>query len=105
MRWEVIVVIDGGPQAAAEEARAAAKGRDNVRVLVNDVNRGKGFSVRRGFAEARGDRVAFIDADLSLPIEDLPRMMTAFDAGADVAIASRTVPGAVEEGKRRPAEA
>ena len=97
--WEVIVVIDGGPEAAADEARTAAAGRDNVRVLVNDVNRGKGFSVRRGFSEARGERLVFIDADLSLPIEDLPRMMAAFEAGADVAIASRTVPGAVEEGQ------
>lgn len=98
---EVIVVIDGGPQAAADEARTAAAGRDQVRVLVNDVNRGKGFSVRRGFSEARGDRLAFIDADLSLPIEDLPRMMAAFDAGADLAIASRTLPGAVEEGQAK----
>jgi dolichyl-phosphate beta-glucosyltransferase len=97
--WEVIVVIDGGPEAAADEARTAAASRDNVRVLVNDVNRGKGFSVRRGFSEARGERLVFIDADLSLPIEDLPRMMAAFEAGADVAIASRTVPGAVEEGQ------
>lgn len=96
--WELIVVLDGGPQAAADEARAAAKGRNNVRVLENDVNRGKGFSVRRGFADARGDRLVFIDADLSLPIEDLPHMMAAFDAGADVAIASRTAPGATEEG-------
>ena len=97
--WEVIVVIDGGPEAATDEARTAAAGRDNVRVLVNDVNRGKGYSVRRGFSEARGERLVFIDADLSLPIEDLPRMMAAFEAGADVAIASRTVPGAVEEGQ------
>ena len=80
----MIVVIDGGPQAAADEARTAAAGRDNVRVIDNDVNRGKGYSVRRGFSEARGDRLVFIDADLSLPIEDLPRMMARFDAGADV---------------------
>ena len=40
--WEVIVVIDGGPKAAADEARAAAGGRSNVRVLENDTNRGKG---------------------------------------------------------------
>ena len=50
--WEVIVVIDGGPKAAADEARAAAGTRRNVRVIENDANRGKGYSVRRGFAEA-----------------------------------------------------
>jgi dolichyl-phosphate beta-glucosyltransferase len=96
--WELIVVIDGGPPAAAEEARAAATGRANVRVIENDVNRGKGYSVRRGFSEARGDRLVFIDADLSLPIEGLEGMMARFDDGADVVIASRTAPGSRAEG-------
>ena len=96
--WEVIIVIDGGPKAAADEARGAAGQRANVRVLENDVNRGKGYSVRRGFMEARGERMAFIDADLSLPIEGLDEMMARFDAGADVVIASRTAPGSRVEG-------
>ncbi|HEX8029813.1 MAG TPA: glycosyltransferase, partial [Vicinamibacterales bacterium] len=97
--WEVIVVIDDGrPSAAAGEARAAAGQRANVRVLENDVNRGKGFSVRRGFVEARGDRKVFIDADLSLPIEGLDEMMARFDAGADVVIGSRTAAGSRVEG-------
>ncbi|HJU42789.1 MAG TPA: glycosyltransferase [Vicinamibacterales bacterium] len=96
--WELLVVIDGGDPAAAVEARAAGESHAQVRVLVNDYNRGKGFSVRRGFLEATGNRIAFIDADLSLPIEELPKMMACFDAGADVAIASRTIPGASEEG-------
>jgi len=100
--WELIVVIDGGPPAAAAEARAAGAGRPNVRVLENDVNRGKGYSVRRGFADARGDRLVFIDADLSLPIEGLAGMMARFDAGADVVIASRTAPGSRIEGDAPP---
>ena len=96
--WEVIVVIDGGPKAAADEARAAAGERGNVRVLENDVNRGKGYSVRRGFAEASGERLVFIDADLSLPIEGLDAMLSRFDLGADVVIASRTARGSRVEG-------
>lgn len=96
--WELIVVIDGGTTAAGDEARAAAGSRANVRVLDNGLNRGKGYSVRRGFTEARGDRLAFIDADLSLPIEGLAGMMARFDDGADVVIASRTAPGSRVEG-------
>jgi dolichyl-phosphate beta-glucosyltransferase len=92
--WEVLVVIDGDTDGAAAAATSAAGGRANVRVLVNEVNRGKGFSVRRGFAAATGDRLVFIDADLSLPVEGLQPMFAMFDAGADVVIASRTVPGA-----------
>lgn len=96
--WELIVVIDGGTTAAGDEARAAAGSRANVRVLDNGLNRGKGYSIRRGFTEARGDRLAFIDADLSLPIEGLAGMMARFDDGADVVIASRTAPGSRVEG-------
>lgn len=96
--WELLVVIDGGPKAAADEARAAAGPRSKVRVIDNETNRGKGYSVRRGFNEARGDRLVFIDADLSLPIEGLEAMMARFDAGADVVIASRTAPGSRAEG-------
>ena len=96
--WELIVVIDGGPHAAADEARAAAEARSNVRVIENDMNRGKGYSVRRGFHDALGDRLVFIDADLSLPVEGLEGMLARFDAGADVVIASRTAPGSRVEG-------
>jgi glycosyltransferase involved in cell wall biosynthesis len=96
--WEVIVVIDGGTTEAGVEARQAARDRPNIRVLENDVNRGKGYSVRRGFAEARGERLVFIDADLSLPIEGLAPMMARFDAGADLVIGSRMVKGASELG-------
>ncbi len=96
--WELLIVIDGGDPAAADEAREAAAGRANLRVIQNEVNRGKGYSVRRGFAEAKGERLVFIDADLSLPLEGLEPMMARFDAGADVVIASRTAPGAREIG-------
>lgn len=91
---ELIVVIDGDTNNAAATARSAARGHAQARVIVNDRNRGKGFSVRRGFAEAHGDRLAFLDADLSLPVEGLAGMMARFDQGADVVIASRTAPGA-----------
>jgi len=96
--WELIVVIDGDTDNAAAAARAAVAGHAHARVLVNDRNRGKGFSVRRGFAAARGDRLAFIDADLSLPVEGVAAMMARFDQGADVVIASRTAPGATVVG-------
>ncbi len=92
--WELIVVIDGPDPVGSSAAADAARGRANVRVLHNEVNRGKGFSVRRGFHEGSGGRLVFIDADLSLPVAGLAPMMARFDAGADVVIASRLAPGA-----------
>lgn len=96
--WELIVVIDGGDPTAGDEAREAAADRAGVHVLENGINRGKGYSVRRAFATATGERLVFIDADLSLPIEGLAPMLERLDAGADVVIGSRTAVGARELG-------
>jgi dolichyl-phosphate beta-glucosyltransferase len=98
--WEMLIVLDGGAPGAHEAIAAAAAGRDNVRVLDNGVNRGKGYSVRRGVLAARGSAVTYIDADLALPVSAVPHMIDRIDAGADVVIASRTVPGAVTSGRQ-----
>ncbi len=68
---EVLVVDDGsrdGTVRVAEEFRARVP---SVRVLRNPGNRGKGYSVRHGMVEARGEWILFSDADLSTPIEEL----------------------------------
>jgi dolichyl-phosphate beta-glucosyltransferase len=88
--YELLVVDDGSADATAEVAIAA--GGPALRLLRNDGNRGKGYSVRRGMLAAQGGRRLMTDADLSTPIEELPRLMRALDQGADVAIASRALP-------------
>ena len=89
--WELIVVLDGGRPGAGAKIAEVARDRMNVRVIDNVQNRGKGFSVRTGVLAAHGDRVAFIDADLSMPIEGLAGLLAALDAGADVVIGSRAM--------------
>ena len=81
---ELIVVDDGSRDATAELARAAG-----ARVLVHPHNRGKGAAVRTGALAAAADRILICDADLATPIEELPRLAAALDAGADLAIGSR----------------
>jgi dolichyl-phosphate beta-glucosyltransferase len=44
--------------------------------------------------QARGERRLMYDADLSTPIEELPRLMRKLDDGFEVAIASRALDGA-----------
>jgi dolichyl-phosphate beta-glucosyltransferase len=87
---EVLVVDDGSGDATAACATAAGA----TRVLRHQPNRGKGYAVRRGMLEARGERRLMTDADLSTPIEELARLEAALDSGADVAIGSRAVSGA-----------
>jgi glycosyltransferase involved in cell wall biosynthesis len=89
---EVLVVDDGSGDgtAALVEARSAADPR--VRLLRNPGNRGKGYAVRHGMLEARGGWILFSDADLSAPIEELPKLLGAAQGkNAAVAIGSRAL--------------
>jgi dolichyl-phosphate beta-glucosyltransferase len=89
---EIVVVDDGSTDATAEAARAA--GGESLVLLRHVPNRGKGFAVRRGMLAATGARRLMTDADLSTPIEELPKLMAELDRGLDVAIGSRAVAGA-----------
>ena len=93
---EVIVVDDGSRDATIQIARD-----HGVTVLPLAFHRGKGAAVRAGMWAATGERVLFCDADLSTPIEELPRLEAELAAGADVAIASRAAAGARIE-RRQP---
>ncbi|MEE9606540.1 MAG: dolichyl-phosphate beta-glucosyltransferase [Myxococcota bacterium] len=92
---EIIVVDDGSSDATPEVAKAAAERRSlKLRVLSHRPNRGKGYAIRRGMLEARGDAVLFMDADLAVPIEYADRFVELLSAGNDVVIGSRRVRGA-----------
>ena len=88
-RGDIIVVLDGSTDGTHHEIARVSGAAPHVTVLDNVVNRGKGYSVRRGMLAAQGRYVLFSDADLSTPIEEASRLLTVLEAGADVAIASR----------------
>lgn len=91
-RVEVIVVDDGSQDGTGNLSLPRPATTPNVvwRMLRNPQNRGKGYSVRRGMLESQGQRLLFTDADLSAPIEELPRLEAALELGADIAIGSRS---------------
>jgi glycosyltransferase involved in cell wall biosynthesis len=86
---EVLVVNDGSVDATAAMVRAFACNAPEVRLIENPGNRGKGYSVRVGMLEARGQIAMFTDSDLSAPIEEAERLFAAIEGGADIAIGSR----------------
>lgn len=89
--YEVLVVDDGSADDTSEVARKFEA--EGVRVLRQDVNRGKGAVIKVGVLASRGREVLLVDADLSTPIEDLEKLQPRL-ADAQVVLGSRAVEGA-----------
>lgn len=89
--FELIVVDDGSNDATARIVADEASRDPRIRLLKNDKNRGKGYSVRHGIGASAGDIILFSDADLSTPIEEFDKLFRNLER-FDVVIASRSLP-------------
>jgi len=90
---ELIFVEGHSTDATLEECRrvAAAHPEHDIKVFVQ-AGRGKGDAVRLGFAQATGDLLMILDADLSVVPEDLPQFYAALVSGTgEFAMGSRLV--------------
>ena len=102
-----VIVVDDGSQDGTDRVVNEWIGKyreagEELRLLTNTPNRGKGFSVKRGLSEANGDIVLFSDADFSSPITEAPKLIDPILEGkADVTFGSRALNRALI-GKRQP---
>ena len=93
---DVLVVDDESPDGTAALAREVGDEVGRVDVLSRSGRKGLGEAYRAGFAvglERDYDVLVQIDADLSHDPAALPALLSAVEAGADLAIGSRYVPG------------
>src|SRR5579859_3163238 len=86
---EIVVVNDGSRDDTNEVVSRYAAEHPQIRLIQNPGNQGKGYAVRNGMLNARGQVLLFTDADLSSPISEAHKLFAALEKGADVAIGSR----------------
>jgi len=87
--FEIIVVDDGSSDKTADVVESLGKALGNIRLKRNSVNKGKGFSVRKGILSSMYTLILVSDADLSIPIEELEKLLPYYYEGFDIIIGSR----------------
>ena len=96
--WEIIVVDDGSSDTTN---RLASKwSTQEPRIRVEKIpHSGKGWAVKHGILISEGDYLFMCDADLAMPIEQLPKFICQIQNGYDIVIGSRQIPGATRIGE------
>ena len=84
MNHEIIVVDDGSYDKTKEVAN-----RNGAKVLSNKTNHGKGYSLKSGFENAKGEIIVTMDADGSHDPQDIEKLILTLLNGADIALGSR----------------
>lgn len=92
--YEIIVVDDGSNDGTREKLIKIKNTLNKVKIVFFQQNHGKGFAVTNGMKLAEKEIVLFLDADLAIPIEELPKFIDEINKGMEVAIASRFISGA-----------
>ncbi|MBN1190549.1 MAG: glycosyltransferase family 2 protein [Dehalococcoidales bacterium] len=90
--YEILLVDDNSKDRTVEVAAGLAD-KYPIKVLVRKREKGLATAVLHGFKYARGNIIGVMDADLQHPPEINAALLKALDNGADMAVASRYVPG------------
>ena len=101
--WELLVMLDGSEDNTFEVVSSykdSFKGK--LKIIYNKANHGKGFVVRQGMLEAKGDYKIFTDADNSTDIKYLEPMLAKFKKGYDIVISTRDPKDAKGAGQEIP---
>ncbi|MBI5955718.1 MAG: glycosyltransferase family 2 protein [Chloroflexi bacterium] len=88
--WEIIIVDDGSEDDTADIAEGFQREEQRISLLKNP-HQGKAYAVRTGVLAARGENVFHCDVDLSMPIQELGKLLPPLSGGYDLSIGSRTV--------------
>ncbi len=103
LSWELIFSDDGSSDGTVDLLNNIAKSdkKGRIKVIASPVNQGKGGALTLGLDATTGETVAYIDADLEIPIEHLGEVLDGIDEGFDCCVGSKYIGDSKRESKRK----
>lgn len=92
--YEILVVNDGSKDKTIEIIKELSLKINNLKLIDNKENHGKGYCVKQGMLQSKGKYRLFMDADNSTTIDQFDNFLPYFDQGYDIVIGSIEVKGA-----------
>ena len=89
--YEIVVVDDGSRDKTLSRAIKYASRNGHVKVLSYTQNEGKGYAVRTGFMQTKGDVVVFADSDMDIDLSTVSKYVDALEHG-DIVVATKWHP-------------
>ncbi|MEM3394279.1 MAG: glycosyltransferase family 2 protein [Candidatus Methanomethylicia archaeon] len=93
-KYEILVVNDGSKDKTVEVVKGLENQVKNLKLIDNKENNGKGYVVKQGMLEAKGEYCLFMDADNSTTIDQFENFLPWFERGYDIVIGSIEIEGA-----------
>lgn len=89
-----LVIVDDCSTDPTRDYLRTLQGRDNIKIVFHEVNKGKGAALQTGFRHATGDIIIIQDADLEYDPDEYPKLLKPIlDGKADVVYGSRFAGG------------
>jgi len=89
LNYEIIIVDDGSRDLTPSIVKKMALKNSAIKLITNKINKGKGYSVKKGMLKSSGKVCLFTDADISTPIRELGKLLAFTEKGYEVVVGSR----------------
>lgn len=93
--YQIIIAEDGSDDGTDSIIKQLAENNPQITHLHFDMRLGKGLAIKRSIKIAKEKIIAFMDADLSIPIKHLPSLVQMINQGCTMAIGSRAIKGSL----------
>jgi glycosyltransferase involved in cell wall biosynthesis len=99
--YELIICDDASTDGTYETLRNLADKNPNIRLLGFERRIGKGGTIKKAVRIANSDLIVYVDADLSVSLDDLPQLLEVASEKDALVISRRTMRGRLTQGALR----